>query len=354
MEERQRLLDQLVAGGAPGAAAWIHDDHGSVQAASGVADLQARRPMRPGLHFRAGSLTKSLVATVVLQLVAEGQLSLSDTLERWLPAILPYGDRVTIHQLLNHTSGVPHDWATVERTLYGSMQGRLHEWTPQALVGLVTEQPLAFPPGTSWSYSNTGYVLLGLIVEAATGNTLADELGRCIFGPLELRDTLLPGNSPDIPSPASRGYSLPLSPQGEVITGPLLDFTAQNPSWAWAAGGLLSTLEDLSHFFRALLDGRLLPPRLLAEMLSTVAVPPGSVPLPLYDRYGLGLLEVETPAGRLIGNAGGIPGFLSIVLSTRDGRRQLGVMINVLPAPDPVYQAFAQVFRQLGARLLAR
>jgi D-alanyl-D-alanine carboxypeptidase len=353
MEERQRLLDQLVAAGAPGAAAWIHDEHGSVLAAGGVADLQARRPMRPGLHFRAGSLTKSLVATVVLQLVAEGQLSLSDTLEQWLPAILPYGDRVTIHQLLNHTSGVPQDWATVERTLYGSPQGRLQAWTPQALVGLVAGQPLAFPPGTSWSYSNTGYVLLGLIVEAATGNTLADELGRCIFGPLGLRDTLLPGNSPDIPSPASRGYSLPLSPQGEVVTGPLLDFTAQNPSWAWAAGGLVSTLEDLSNFFRALLGGRLLPSRLLAEMLPTVAVPPGSVPLPLYDRYGLGLLEVETPAGRLIGNAGGIPGFLSIVLSTRDGRRQLGVMINVLPAPAPVYEAFAQVFRQLGARLLS-
>ena len=125
MEEVRRLLDQLVAAGAPGAAAWIQDEHGSVQATSGVADLRARRPMRPGLHFRAGSLTKSLVATVVLQLVAEGRLSLSDTLERWLPAILPYGDRVTIHQLLNHTSGVPDYWAAVERTLYGSRQGRL-------------------------------------------------------------------------------------------------------------------------------------------------------------------------------------------------------------------------------------
>ena len=354
MEEVQRLLDQLVAAGAPGAAAWIHDEHGSVQAASGVGDLRARRPMRPGLHFRAGSLTKSLVATVVLQLVAEGRLSLPDTLERWLPAILPYGDRVTIHQLLNHTSGVPDYWATVERTLYGSRQGRLRAWTPQALVGLVAGQPPGFPPGTAWSYSNTGYVLLGLIVETATGNTLAGELGRCIFGPLGLRDTLLPGNSPGIPSPASRGYSLPLSPQGEVITGPLLGFTAQNPSWAWAAGALVSTLEDLGHFFRALLGGRLLPPRLLAEMLSTITVPPSSVPLPLYDRYGLGLLEVETPAGRLVGNVGGIPGFLSIVLSTADGRQQLGVMINVLAAPDPVYEAFTQLFRELGARLLSK
>ena len=89
-------------------------------------------------------------------------------------------------------------------------------------------------------------------------------------------------------------------------------------------------------------------------MLSTVAVPPGSVPLPPYDRYGLGLLEVETPAGRLVGNVGGIPGFMSIVLSTLNGRRQLGVMINVLAAPDPVYEAFTQVFRELGTRLVSK
>jgi D-alanyl-D-alanine carboxypeptidase len=102
-----------------------------------------------------------------------------------------------------------------------------------------------------------------------------------------------------------------------------------------------------------LLGGRLLPPGLLAEMLPTVTVPPGSIPLPLYDRYGLGLLETETPAGRLVGMVGGIPGFLSIVLSTHDGRRQLGVMINVLAAPVVVVETFIQVVRELGVRLLA-
>jgi D-alanyl-D-alanine carboxypeptidase len=111
---------------------------------------------------------------------------------------------------------------------------------------------------------------------------------------------------------------------------------------------MVSTLEDLAGFFRALLGGRLLPPGLQAEMRTTVVVPPGSIPLPLYDRYGLGLLEVETPAGRLVGNAGGIPGFLNIVLSTPDGRRQLGVMINLLIAPDAVYEAFMRVFRELS------
>jgi D-alanyl-D-alanine carboxypeptidase len=120
-----------------------------------------------------------------------------------------------------------------------------------------------------------------------------------------------------------------------------------------AAGALVSTLPDLTRFFRALLGGRLLPAGLLAEMTTTVAVPSGSIPLPLYDRYGLGLLEVETPAGRLVGMVGGIPGFLSVVLSTPDGRRQLGLMINALLAPAPVYEAFMQGSRVLGGRLLS-
>jgi D-alanyl-D-alanine carboxypeptidase len=218
MKELQQLLDRLVATGTPGAAGWVHDDSGGRQAASGVADLRTGRPMRPELHFRAGSLTKSLVATVVLQLVAEDRLSLQDSLQRWLPGILPYGEQVTVRQLLNHTSGVPHDWATVEQTLYRSSGGRFRVWTPRELVALVADQPPGFPPGTARSYSNTGYLLLGLAVEAASGSTLGQELHRRIFGPLGLQGTSFPETSPGIPSPRSRGYSLPLGPQGSRWT----------------------------------------------------------------------------------------------------------------------------------------
>jgi D-alanyl-D-alanine carboxypeptidase len=349
LEQLQRLLDSLVAAGAPGAAARVQDEDESLQAAGGVADISTGRPMEARLRFRAGSLTKSFVATVVLQLVAEGRLSLADTLERWLPGILPYGDQVTIRQLLGHTSGVPQEWATIEGALYGSRQGRFRDWTPQALVALVADRPPDFPPGTAWSYSNTGYILLGLIVEAAGGNPLDQELDRRVVQPLGLRGTYLPGDAGELPGPMSRGYSLRVGPDGEVQDGSLLDFTVQDPSWAWAAGALVSDLEDLIGFFRALLGGRLLPPGLLVEMRTTIAVPPGSIPLPLYDRYGLGLLEVKTPAGRLVGQLGGIPGYLSMVLSTSDGRRQLGVMINLLAAPQPVYEAFMRVVRQLSS-----
>ena len=340
--ELQRLLDQIVAAGAPGAAARVRDEHGVTQAASGVADLRTGRPMRLGLTYRAGSVTKPFVATVVLQLVAEGRLTLSDTVERWLPGILPYGDQVTIRQLLNHTSGVPDYVIEPLVRLYTFPHGRFRAWRPRELVALIAEQPPDFPPGTAWRYSNTGYVLAGMIVQAATGRKLGKELARRIFRPLGLRDTFFPVNRPDIPGRNARGYSLPLGQE----EGPLLDFTVYNPSLAWAAGALVSDLGDLARFFRALLRGRLLPPRLLAEM--TTPVDTGQPGL----GYGLGLVVIETPAGRLIGHDGAIPGFFNIVLSTEDGRRQLGIMMNEEFATPAVYQAFSQALEAIAIRLL--
>jgi D-alanyl-D-alanine carboxypeptidase len=345
--ELQQLLDQIVAAGAPGAAAWVRDEHGVTQAASGVADLRTGRPMRADLHYRAGSVTKSLVATVVLQLVAEGRLSLQDTVAGWLPAILPYGGQVTIEQLLRHTSGVP-DYAPALRDalLSGPRQARFRSWTPQELVGLVADQPPDFPPGTATSYSNTGYILLGLIVEAATGHTLGQELRRRILRPLGLRDTFFPDTSPGFPSPKSRGYSVPVSPQGELLAGPLLDVTIYNPSPWWATGALISTFADLAHFFRALLGGRLLPPRLLAEM----ATPNPTSPPPL--REAMGLEVIDLPVGRLLGHGGDLPGFSNVVFSTEDGRRQFGLMMNLYRAPPAVEAAYLQALVAIGVRLL--
>jgi D-alanyl-D-alanine carboxypeptidase len=310
--------------------------------------------MRPDLHFRVGSATKSFVAALVLKLLSQGAISLSDTVDRWLPGILSYADRVTVRQLLNHTAGVPQYTDIVWRELYASSQARFRAWSPRELVALVADRPLDFAPGTGWSYSNTGYILLGLIVEGATGETLDRELARAIFGELELSHTSFPIGALEIPSPASRGYSPPLGPELEVVGGPLEDFTDQDPSYAWAAGAAVSNLENLTRFFRTLLSGGFLPPRLVSQLLSTVGVPPASVPLPLLDRYGLGVAELDTPSGRLVGHAGGIPGFLSMTLSTTDGRRQLAVMVNVGDrAPAPLVDAFIGAFRELGTQLLS-
>src|SRR4051812_23142144 len=253
--ELQRALDQVVAAGAPGALALVIDGaarvgedrggghearaRGAVEAvASGVADVRTGRPMRPGDRFRAASVTKSMLATVVLQLVAEGRLSLSDTLERWLPGILGYGDRLTVRQLLNHTSGVPDYEAAVMAGLYAG--DRFRSWRPRDLVALVADQPPDFPAGSARSYSNTGYVLLGLIVERVTGQRLGRELERRIFGPLGMHDTSAATNFPLLIGGHANGYSLQLDDQLNPIAGTLFDITVFNPSLAWAAGNVVS------------------------------------------------------------------------------------------------------------------
>jgi len=338
--ELRRLLDQVVAAGAPGAAARMADQRGVTQAASGVADQQTGRFMRPGLNYRIGSITKSFVATVVLQLVAEDRLALEDTVERWLPGILPYGDQVTVRQLLNHTGGVPDYIGQPMLLLYTDPQAQFRAWTPRELIALIADLPLNFPPGTAWSYSNAGYVLAGMIVEAATGGTLDQELRRRIFRPLRLRNTVLPVDRPTIPRPYAGGYGLPLGQQ----QGPLLNFTVYNPSLAWAAGALVSDLGEVEKFFRALLRGRLLPRSLLAVM--TTPFPTGRG-----FGYGLGLLVIETPAGRLLGHDGAVPGFRDVVLSTEDGRRQVGVMMNAYLDSPAMSEAFEQMIIALEAHL---
>ena len=227
--ELLQLVRELVAAGAPGAAARIEDERGVEQVANGVADLRTGRAMQPHLHFRAGSVTKPFVATVVLQLVADGKLSLSDSVDRWLPGVLSYGDQINIRQLLNHTSGVPHNAPMLWRSLYGSPDGRFRTWTPRAQIALVADLPPLFPAGTAWAYTNVGYTLLGLIIEAATGTRLGTQLSRRIFRPLGLRDTSFPVAGTGIPSPMSRGYSLPLSPQLDVVDRPADRFHGPEP-----------------------------------------------------------------------------------------------------------------------------
>lgn len=338
--ELRQLLDRVVAAGAPGVAARVTDERGVTQAASGVADQQDGRSMRPTLHFRIGSVTKPYVATVVLQLVGEGRLSLDDTVERWLPGILPYGDQVTVRQLLNHTGGVPDYVIGPYVLLYTDPAARLRTYTPRELVALVADRPASFPAGTAWAYSNTGYVLAGMIVEAVTGGDLAEEVRRRIIRRLRLRDTVFPVDDPSIARPFMRGYGFPPGQQ----QGPLLEFTEYDPSMAWAAGAIVSDLREVQRFFRALLRGRLLPPHLLAEM--TTAVPTGAG----YG-YGLGLVVFDTPTGRMIGHAGAIPGYRNTVMSSEDGRRQIGVMMSAEFASTAVSDAFAAAFTAIEAQL---
>jgi D-alanyl-D-alanine carboxypeptidase len=345
--ELGELLDPIVAAGAPGAAVRL-DFGGRVQtAAAGQADLRGNRPMRPELNYRAGSLTKPMVATVVLQLVGEGRLALTDTVDRWLPGILPYGDRVTVRHLLTMTSGVPEYLrGRIAIDTFGLTPARLRTWTPRELVALVTDQPPTFAAGTGFEYSNTNYVLAGMIVEAVTGNRLGWELTRRIFRPLGMRDTRFPVHHPAIAGRHAHGYSLPVDPQGSIGAGPLRDVTVLDPSFAWASGNVTSDLADLTRFLGALLAGRLLPPALLAEMTTPVDTgdPDAS--------YGMGLEFIHTPCGTVVGHSGSIAGFHTIVLADEDGHRRFVLMTNQYLHGPATAQAFNQAALALMRDLL--
>ena len=312
----QEDLDALVAAGVPGAILVIRDGKRTVSLASGLGNVDEETPMRSGDRFRIASHTKTYVATVVLQLVSEGRLSLEDTVEQWLPGLVPNGDGITIRQLLNHTSGL-FDYENDPRVFEPYINGDLSfHWAPRELVRIAVSHEPLFEPGAMQSYSNTGYILAGLIIKAATENTLRGELSRRIFQHLDLRATSFPIR-PGIAGRHAHGY---------IILGepPAIDITGISP-FVWAAGAIISTGADDLGFYRALLSGRLLKAGLLREMKETVPVegaPPGA-------GYGLGLTRYGTSCGNAWGHNGAFGGFFSDVYTSENGRHQALLMVNL-------------------------
>jgi D-alanyl-D-alanine carboxypeptidase len=311
------LLNAVVAAGTPGAVVLIEDAAGRREAASGLAVLEGRVPLRVSDRFRAGSITKSFVAVVVLQLVAEHRLRLGDTVERWLPGLVPGGGAITVRELLGHTSGLADyvDAAFLARTLTEPRRA----WTPRELVRLALAVGAVARPGERFAYASTNYILLGLIVERVTGTAIERQLRRRIFAPLGLGDTtFVPG--PRIPGHHAHGYA-PSQHDGIVSSlATARDRSTASASWAWAAGAIVSSAADLSRFFGVLLRGGLLPARLVA-----LARPgPGA-------RYGLGLAAFHTSCGTAVGHTGNLLGTVSAVWSSPDGRRRVVAMTNSYP-----------------------
>jgi D-alanyl-D-alanine carboxypeptidase len=312
-------LDAIPAAGAPGAFAEVRAGHRTWRGAAGVADLATGAPTRPGLRHRIGSVTKTFVATAVLQLVAEGRLGLDDPVARWLrlPGLDP---RVTVRMLLRHTSGIADYAPVILGTVEQIEANRVHPPRRLARIGLA--QPRLGEPGAAHSYSNTNYVLAGLVLERVTGRPAAAEITRRIIRPLGLRDTYFPpGAEPRIRGPHAHGYV-------PWIDGPR-DFSRYRFSWAWMAGDLVSTTADVNRFFRSLFGGgprALLPPALLAEMRDTVPMPPAD---PAAAGYGLGVFWVATPCGPAWGHDGVALGYQTLSLHSADGRRQATVALNL-------------------------
>lgn len=318
-------LDVLTAAdGVPGAEAVIRDGHRTRVVRSGRGDLVTGKPFPGNGSYRAGSVTKTFVATVVLQLAGEGRVELDAPVERYLPGLVP-DRRITVRQLLQHTSGLP-DYT--QDLLGGEVETLRHRGAePAELVAMALRHPASFPPGAGWSYSNTGYIVAGMIVEKVTGRALGDEIARRITRPLGLRGTYLPRRGDEkLPEPHAVGYA--------PVDGALTDFSDFDATIAWAAGGLVATPADLDRFSRALLGGELLRPPQLAEMRRTVPADDLGVP---GVRYGLGLRSIPLSCGLFWGHEGEIFGFANLTGTGPDGRRAT-VVLNQDPAPPTAYR----------------
>lgn len=293
MNGLERLCTELVSAGAPGALAFAAGPEGASGAAAGT-DVGSGRPLRVGQGVRAGSVTKTAVAALVLLLAEDGRLGLDDPADRWGA---PLG--ITVRQLLQHTSGLP-DYAASSTFRERYVRDATAVWHPEELLELAGTETAG---AGSFAYSNTNYVVLGLAIEAVGGAALGDQLARRVLEPLALQESHLA------------------------------------PGGGAAAGGLVSTAADVARLLRALLQGELLEPASLEEMLDTVPGDGGE-----FARYGLGIAEMDSflgivpsPCGSAWGHLGLMPGCTCAALSTRDGARQA-----VLMTSGPINEAFGE------------
>ncbi|HYH11587.1 MAG TPA: serine hydrolase domain-containing protein [Thermomicrobiales bacterium] len=286
-------------------------------AAFGISDIDTGAPMTSEMHMRIGSVTKTMTATVILQLIDEGALALDDNLATVLPdlANAPHARHITVRHLLSMTSGV-FDLLDDEAVFGEILENPARTWTPEELVEIAFANEPAFAPGEDIAYSNTNYMLLGMLVEQVTGQSAADAFHVRLFEPLGMTHTSLPATA-DLPKPFARGYSVDLSGQTEH----LIDWTGLNPTVAWTGGGVVSTVGDLHVWMQALVDGSLISKPLQRERMSFTTIRPG------YS-YGLGIANYDG----MIGHEGSILGYHSFAGHDTETGDTVIVLANLDPA----------------------
>jgi len=334
-------VEALVSGNIPGALIYVRQGDRSYTVTAGYADKVTKTPMRATDVFPVGSTTKSYTAVIVMHLAAQGKIALDDPVSRYLPGLLPDGNVITIGELLSQTSGL-YDVADDPGFLRPYLQGNLgFAWTPEQLVGFATAKPLLFTPGTRFSYSNTNYVVLGLLAERVGGESYQTLLRDDISRPLKLSHTSLPASNQ--PLPDVHGY-VGLNAHGKSATATPIDSAALSPSFGWSAAGIRATAQDLADFYRGLFSGKLLPAALLNLMESTQSTG---------GQYGLGIIPtggngyvwgadtqaINTTCGPAWGHGGNLPGYLVLPISSPDGSRQAVLLVNA----DPTLMTAAQL-----------
>lgn len=339
----ERRLHRVVKAGGVGAVAEVVNPRRTWRLADGRATVDPRRAAKPGARFRAGSVTKQLVAVVALQLVAKGRWSLGTTIGDVLPGLWPERSDLTLRQLLSHTSGMPDYIVPLiaeAETTPEFLRAISRKRTPRALVRAAKGQPWVFEPGTDWDYSNTGYVVVGLMLRMATGKDLPRLVHNRVLRPAGMTQSKL-ARTPRVGWPRLHEYAR--------LEG-LQDLGRSHPSMFDAAGALVSTTRDLNRFHEALSRGDLLPPGLVRTMRSVVVVDEESG-LP----YGLGSYRLPDPCrpGEFVhGHDGATWGTYTWSFSSPDGRRRVTVAATGR-AIDRSGRPIQQVFRFVDAAFAA-
>ncbi|MFJ5774133.1 serine hydrolase domain-containing protein [Streptomyces sp. NPDC093094] len=303
--------------GAPGAMARI-DDHGTVhRVASGVADRGTGRALATTDRFRIGSVTKVFSAVVLLQLVDEGRLKLDTPVNRHLPGLLP-DDAVTVRHVLSHRSGL-YDYTDemFARTVPGFEAVRNKVFTYRQLVDRSLRHARTGRAGGAYAYSNTNFVVAGMLIEKLTGQDVGTAYRTRIIEPLNLRDTSYVHPATALPGTYARGYLTP-----DEAGARLVDATRQTASWAQSAGALVSTAKDLNVFTSALLRGELTSSTALRQMTRWTTVNSTQA-------YGLGLRRRDLSCGvSVYGHTGAVQGYYTYAFTSKDGRRSLAALAN--------------------------
>ncbi|MBA3713191.1 MAG: beta-lactamase family protein [Pyrinomonadaceae bacterium] len=306
----QARLNELHAGAEfPGAnVGFVLPDGRHASVSAGLADVESKQLLKSMDRVLAGSIGKTYVAAVVLQLVQEGKVNLDDKVARWLGREtwfrrLPNAEAITLRMLMKHTSGIP-EHVLNEEFIKAIKEKPDKIWEPQELLAYVFDKEPLFPAGDGWSYADTNYIVVGMIVERVTKRKLYDEISRRILKPFKLDDTI--PSDKRIIHRLIAGYSMPNSPfgvEGRMIVGGRF---IVNPQFEWAGGGFASTAEDLARWAKIMYEGKTFKQLYLIEMLDAVEAKTGKG-----DKYGLGVQVRQSDLGVSYGHGGWFPGYLS-------------------------------------------
>ncbi|MEU5919714.1 serine hydrolase [Streptomyces sp. NPDC047141] len=296
----------------------------------GVADKATGAPMDPGLYMRIGSETKTFTVTALLELVDQGKVGLDDPISKYVDGV-PNGDAITLRNLASMRSGL-FNYSADEGFYKAFTSDPYRPFTPQQLLSYSFKHPIQFQPGAEFDYCNTNLILLGLVVEKVSGTPLNEYIQENVVEPAGLSHTVFPTDAA-FPSPHAHGYTV------QTASGKLEDATDWNPSWGWAAGAMISDLQDLRTWARVVATGTLLTPKTQAERLN---VYPSGIP---GAGYGLGIFDVQG----WIGHNGSLPGYESLTIYLPEAKATLVVLLNtdVLHDDDEPSTLFGQAITRV-------